>query len=248
MLNPILMNHTIESMKAMRLHGMAEAYQHYLEQPDTGLDVHELLAHFVQAEQDAKQSKRTQLLLRNAKLRYAAHIEGVRYSAERNLLKSEIQSMSQCQWISQSRNILITGATGCGKSYLSCALGHQACLMGYKTMYLNMSKFIDQIALAKADGSYLRLLGRLEKTNLIIFDDFGLQPLTAETRLALLTILEDRYARSALIMSSQLPVSAWYEYIDDATLADAILDRITANSIRVELKGNSQRQQTKNMH
>lgn len=237
------MNHTIESMKAMRLHGMAEAYQLYLDQPDTGLDVHELLAHFIQAEQDAKQSKRTHLLLRNAKLRYAAHIEGIRYGAERNLLKSEIKSLAECQWIEHSRNILITGATGCGKSYLSCALGHQACLVGYKTIYLNMSKFIDQIALSKADGSYLRLLGRLEKTRLIIFDDFGLQPLTAQTRLALLTILEDRYARNAMVISSQLPVSAWYEYIDDATLADAILDRMTANSIRIELKGNSQRQQ-----
>jgi DNA replication protein DnaC len=236
------MNHTIESLKAMRLYGMARAYEEYLNQPDSGLDVHELLAHIIQQERDAKQSKKMQLLLANAKLRYSAHIEGVRYSAERNLLKSEIKTLASCDWIEQSRNVLITGATGCGKSYLSCALGHQACLMGHKTLYLNMNKFIDRIALAKADGSYLRLLHQMEKTNLIILDDFGLQPLNADTRLALLSILEDRYGRRAIVIASQLPVAAWYEYIDDATLADAILDRVTANSIRIELKGNSQRQ------
>jgi DNA replication protein DnaC len=236
------MNHTIEALRSMRLYGMATAYEQYLNNPQAGLDLHELIALLVQQERDAKHSKRMQLLLGNAKLRYAAHIEGVRYSAERNLMKSEIKALATCEWINQAKNILITGSTGCGKSYLSCALGHQSCLLGYKTLYLNMNKFIERIALAKADGSYLRLMNQLEKISLIILDDFGLQPLTTDTRLALLSILEDRYGHKSVIVASQLPVSAWYEYIDDPTLADAILDRLTAQSIRVELKGNSQRQ------
>lgn len=233
---------TLDQMRTMRLHGMAKTYEAILAMPEhQHPEGHELVAHLVQCELESKHSKRTQLLLQNAKLRYPAYLEGIRMGTERNLSKTQIAQLAQCEWVNSSANILITGATGCGKSYLSCALGHQACLEGYKTLYLNMNRFIERITLAKADGSYIKLLNHLEKTNVLILDDFGLQPLTADIKLALLNMLEDRYDRKALIVASQLPVSAWYEYLDDPTLADAIMDRLIAKSIRIELKGKSQR-------
>ena len=146
-----------------------------------------------------------------------------------------------CSWIDRAENLLITGATGCGKSYLGCAVGHQACLMGYKTLYLNMNRFIEQITLVKLDGTFIKLLNRIEKIPVLIFDDFGLQPVHNDVRLALLQILEDRYAKKSTVIASQLPVGQWHEYLKDATLADAILDRLTARANRIELKGKSLR-------
>ena len=136
--------------------------------------------------------------------------------------------------------------TGCGKSYLACALGRQACCLGYRTEYLNMNRFIERITLSKLDGTFLRLISRLEKNDLIIFDDFGLQPVDANTRLALLQILEERYERKSIIIASQLPVNKWYDYIGEPTFADAIMDRLLSNANRIDLKGESLRRKTKN--
>lgn len=150
-------------------------------------------------------------------------------------------SLSDCGFIAKAENLLIEGKTGCGKSYLACALGRQACFMGYRVEYYSMNLFIEKIALAKIDGSMLKVINHIERNDLIIFDDFGLQPLDNNSRLALLQVLEDCYQRKSVIITSQLPVSKWYDYIKEPTLADAIMDRLTANAQRLELKGQSMR-------
>ena len=150
-------------------------------------------------------------------------------------------SLSDCGFIDRAQTILIDAKTGCGKSYLACALGRQACFMGYRVEYYSMNKFIEKIALARIDGSLLKLVNHIEKNDLIIFDDFGLQPLDNDSRLALLQILEDCYQRKAVVITSQLPVKKWYDYIGEPTLADAIINRLTANALRIELKGESLR-------
>ena len=149
--------------------------------------------------------------------------------------------MTEGRYLDHGENLLITGATGCGKSFLACALGHQACIQGYKTSYLNMNRLIEKVTLSRLDGSYIKLLNHLERQSLIILDDCGLQPMSQELRLTLLQLLEDRYGKKSIIITSQLPVAKWHEYINDPTLADAILDRLTANAHRIELKGESLR-------
>ena len=160
------------------------------------------------------------------------------------LLQSEQLFRSQektTYYLKQGENILVTGATGCGKSYLACALGYQCCQMGMKTTYFSMNRFIEKITLSKLDGSYLKLLNHLERQALIILDDFGLQPMQQDVKLALLQILEERHGKRSTLITSQLPVSAWHEYIHEPTVADAIMDRLTAGAHRIELKGESLR-------
>jgi DNA replication protein DnaC len=149
--------------------------------------------------------------------------------------------LADCSYIKRPQNVLITGATGYGKSYIACALGHQACLLGYRTLYFNMNRLCEQIAVARVDGTYIKWINRIQKASLIILDDFGLQPLTQQIKLTILQILEDRYAKGATIIASQLPVKAWYEYLDQPTIANAIMDRLTAQSSKIELQGNSLR-------
>jgi DNA replication protein DnaC len=150
-----------------------------------------------------------------------------------------------CSFIRRAENILIDGKTGCGKSFLACAIGRQACIMGYRVEYFFLNKFIERIALAKMDGTLLKVINHIERNDLIVFDDFGLQPLDNNSRLALLQILEDCYQRKSVIVTSQLPVGKWYDYINEPTLADAICDRLLANASRIELKGDSMRRKSK---
>lgn len=233
---------TLEQMQLLRLVGMYHAYQSQLELPlNQQLEGHELLAHLLQCEQQYRSNEKTAYYLKLAKLRQPVTLEEVECSPTRNLSKQQLAVLAEGTYLRQGENILITGATGCGKSFLACALGHQACLLGHKTTYLNMNRLIEKVTLSKLDGSYIKLLNHLERQTLIILDDFGLQPLTQEIRLTLLQLLEDRYGKKSIIITSQLPIAKWYEYINDPTLADAILDRLTANSLRIDLKGESMR-------
>lgn len=233
---------TLQQMNQLRLQGMYHAYRSQLDLPmDQQLEGHDLIAHLLQSEELNRSNEKTAYYLKLAKLRLPATVEQIECSATRNLTKQQLAAITEGRYLQQGENILITGATGCGKSFLACALGHQACLQGYKTAYLNMNRLIEKVTLSKLDGSYIKLLNHLERQTLIILDDFGLQSLTQEIRLTLLQLLEDRYGKKSIIITSQLPVPKWYEYINDPTLADAIMDRMTANGIRIELKGESLR-------
>lgn len=233
---------TLQQMQQLRLNGMYNAYKSQLELPlNQQLEGHDLVAQLVQSEQLNRSNEKTAYYLKLAKLRLPATADQIECSPARNLTKQQLASLLEGGYLQHGDNILITGATGCGKSFLACALGHHACLHGYKTSYLNMNRLIEKVTLAKLDGSYIKLLNHLERQSLIIIDDFGLQPLTQDIRIALLQLLEDRYGKKSIIITSQLPVANWYQYINDPTLADAILDRLTANAHRIELKGESRR-------
>ncbi len=233
---------TLEQLHQLKLLGMESCYKTQLELSlHQQLEAHELMAHAVQAELLHRAGERTAYYLKLARLRLAATVEQIQCSAVRNLTKTQLGELAEGTYIRQGESVLITGATGSGKSYLACALGYQACVQGYKTTYFNMNRFIEKITLAKLDGSYIKLLNHLERQAVIILDDFGLQPMEQPVKLALLQILEDCYAKKPVIIASQLPVAKWHEYINEPTLADAILDRLTARAHRVELKGESMR-------
>ena len=162
-------------------------------------------------------------------------------NAQRNLAREQLMILADGGFIDRAENVLITGYTRCGKSYLACALALQACSLGYRTLYVGFNRFIEQISQSKLDGTFVKLLDQIERTRLVILDDFGLQSFDATTHIALLQILEDRYAKQAIIVTSQLPVSKWYDLINDPTLADALMDRLTANAHRIELEGETLR-------
>ncbi len=233
---------TLQKLQAMRLHGMARAFRATLE---TGVKhsftPDELLSHLVDTEWDDRHNRKLQRLIKVAKFRYPASFERIDFGLPRDLDKNLLLRLSASSWIERHQNILLTGPTGVGKSFIAQALGHQACLYFFKTGYYPCSKLFTELKLARADGSYLKELGRIQKQDLFILDDLGLEPFDAPSRLSLLEILEDRLGRRSSIIVSQIPIGAWHELIGDPTIADAICDRIVHSSHRIELKGESVR-------
>lgn len=233
---------TLEQLKSLKLNGMSKRYQAAIDLPSHQQeDAHSLVALLCQAEIEYRNHYRTERLLKNSRLRYHAVLEEVICSPERGLSREMVLRLSDGMFIEKGENVLICGLTGTGKSYLSCALGRSACLLGYKTQYFSMNKFLEALVQAKLDGSYLKWLKTIANQQVLILDDFGIKPLSHDARLAILDILEDRYGRGATIITSQLPVDKWYEFINEPTTAEAILDRLTASAHRIELLGKSLR-------
>jgi len=237
---------TLEQLKSLRLSGMHEQYKQLLQLPSQEHpNAHQLLAMMVQAEQLWRTNRKTERYIKQARFRYVAALESIDYHPDRQLEKNAIHVLADCSFIDKGENILITGATGCGKSYLATAFGQQACSLGYTSLYISMPKLNEQLLMSRADASYQKLLNKIAKPHVLILDDFGLAPVDQQMRLALLQIFEDRYAKKSVIVTSQLPINSWYEYIGDPTLADAIMDRMSARSHRLELHGPSLRKKIK---
>lgn len=227
---------TIIQLKELKLRGMASSFESIINLPVQNRPTLELaIAKMVEAENQDRRDRKTEMYLKTSRLRYTALIEDVICSTDRNFTKEDLASLADCSFIRRHENLLIQGKCGCGKSFLACAIGRQACVLGYRTAYLNMNSFVEKVAMSKLDGSFLKMITSLEKNDLIILDDFGLQPMDTNTRLALLQILEERYERKSVIIASQLPITKWYDYIDDPTLADAIMDRLISNANKIEL-------------
>jgi DNA replication protein DnaC len=239
---------TIQKLEEMRMSGFIRAYKEIMETGrNKDFTTEEILSHLVQAEWDDRYNRRLKRLITRARFRYQASMEQIDYIAKRELDKNQMLRLSSCSWITSKQNIIISGSTGLGKSFLSSALGHQACMQGYKVFYRNCSKLFDELKIAKADGTYIKEIGKIEKQDLLILDDFGLKPLDNNQRLMLLEILEDRHGKRSTIITSQLPVNKWYDVIADPTIADAILDRLVHSSHRIELEGHeSMRKKYKN--
>lgn len=233
---------TLEKIKRLRLLGMARAYETSLENDGpTRLSGDELVKMLVEAEWDDRLNRNIERRLRNARFRYQSSMESIDYQADRNLDRGEIMRFAECNFIQKHENIIITGSTGIGKSYIATALGQQACTMGFKVYYANLAKLFTKLKMGKADGSYMKEITKIERQDLLILDDFGLVPIDNQNRAALMEIVEDRHKKASMIITSQLPVNCWYEVIGEKTIADAILDRIVHDAHRIELRGESLR-------
>jgi DNA replication protein DnaC len=225
---------------------MADRYNAIMETPiHQRPDAVVILAQLVEAEELYRNNRRMLSAIKNARFRYQASLNDVIYSDQRNITREIITSLADCSFVDRGENIIITGATGCGKSYLASALGYQACTKGKRVAYFSLPKLLSKLKSDKLDGSFRKEMDRIENKNLLILDDWGLTPLDTAARLALLQIIEDRHSRYSTIITSQLPISAWHQYINENTVADAILDRIIHQAHRIELKGESLRKATK---
>jgi DNA replication protein DnaC len=233
---------TLEKMRKMKLFGMHRVFKTSLESgKKEKCTTDEMVANLIQSEWDDRQNRRIDGLTKNARFRYKASMEQISFESTRNIDKNQIKRLGECTFINKNENILITGSTGIGKSYIGSAIGHQACSLGYKVLYYNTAKLISRLKIAKADGSYIKEVTKIERQNVLILDDFGIQPFDAQGRAMLMEIIEDRHGKGSIIITSQVPVNKWHDVIGDKTLADAILDRIIHQSHRVELKGESMR-------
>lgn len=233
---------TLQKMSMMKLTGMANAFRNMI---DCGLlkdmSINEALSHLIDSEYDDRYNKRLARLISDARFRLSSDISQITYQKSRNLNKDVIINLSDCNWIKKGENVIITGATGVGKSFIACAIGNNVCSNGFKVIYYNAMKLFSELKLAKSDGSYTKYLSKILRTDLVILDDFGLHPMDNISSMILLEILEDRYDRKSILITSQYPVKIWFELIPDKTYADAICDRIIHKSVKIELGGDTMR-------
>lgn len=244
-----MLNHpTLDQLKSMKLTGMAQAFEEQLQCTDVNdLSFDDRLAFLVEREHAARANRQLTYRLRRAQLKLNATVEDLDHRAHRGLDKSTLNELARSRFINEHLNVLITGPTGVGKTYLACAIAHSACRNGFSARYLRVPRLLTDITIARGDGTYPKVLAQLAKTDLLILDDWGLATLNAEHRRDLLDILDDRHGLRSTIVTSQLPVTQWHETIGDPTLADAILDRLVHNAYTINLKGESMRKKQANL-
>jgi DNA replication protein DnaC len=236
----MLLEQTLEQLTSMRLSGMATALRHWADNPSLrDQDPLELIGILADAEYVHRENRQLTTRLRKAKFRQQACIEDLLYTKRHGLTKTMVNSLASSRWVAARKNIILTGPTGIGKSYVACAFGNKACRDGYGVLYRRTSRLFDELAQARADGTYAQVLRRLAKTPVLILDDFGLQPLTASERKDLLEVLEDRYNLAATVVTSQLDPDQWHAVIGDETIADSICDRLVHGAHRIKLAGGS---------
>jgi DNA replication protein DnaC len=238
---------TLDKLQALKLPALATAWQEQQHNAElAALSFDERLGLLVEAEWLARENKRLARALQEAKLKLPhACIEAIDYPARRELDKAVIRQLATCRWVVEHQAVLITGATGTGKSFVACALAHQACRRGHRAYYRRASRLFDDLRLARADGTYARLLAKLARLDVLVVDDWALTPLQDHERRDFLEILEDRSGSRATIVTSQLPPAQWHDYVGEPTLADAICDRLLHNTHRIVLKGPSRRKEGK---
>ncbi len=239
----MLTEQTYEKLNSMKMHGFANALHQQLDGDDeyNELSFEERVAMLVDHEWTERQQRRLTRRLRQAKLREQACIEDIDFRHRRGLDRTLMMRLATCQWVDQHNNVLITGPTGAGKTFLACALAQKACREGYSSLYRRVPRLLHELTIARADGSLMRLLARLSRAHVLILDDWGLAPLGDQERRDILEVLEDRHGLRSTIIATQLPVKTWHKNIGDPTIADAILDRLVHNAHRIELSGSSMR-------
>jgi DNA replication protein DnaC len=238
----MLTQQTIEKLITMKLSAMAQAFADQMQRPDMAeLSFEERFGLMVDIQATAMENRRMQNRLKAAKLRLSAAIEDLDLRQGRGLDRAMVMSLAQNQWVKNHHNILVTGPTGAGKSYLACALAHKACRDGHTVLYQRVPRLLHDIAVARLDGRYHKLIAPIGKCEVLVLDDLLISPLSREDQRELLEIVEERYDRKATIVTSQLPIKAWHDAMQDPTLADAILDRLVHNAYKLELKGESMR-------
>ena len=242
----MLNQQTLDKLYIMKLLGMADGFKEQLQQPSfQDLSFDQRFGMLVDGQWTWKENKRLKRLLKEAKLKLQASVEDIDYKTTRGIEKSVLINLTSCNWIRNHQNLLISGPTGVGKTFLACALAQKACREGFRTLYLRIPQFFYQIALGRADGTYGNLMKKFSKTHLLVLDDLGLTSLGDTERRDLLEIIEDRHGATSTLITSQLPVENWHDHIGDPTIADAILDRIIHSAHRIQLKGGSMRKKQK---
>lgn len=238
----MLIHPIIDKLRTLRLNAMARTLEEQMQMPDIdALSFEERLGLLVDMEATDRENRRLKTRLKNARLRQNASVEDIDFRHPRGLDRSLMLKLSSCDWVKENNNLLITGPTGTGKTFLACALAQKACREGYTVQYVRMPRIFQELHIAKGDGRYAKILKTFAKANLLLFDDWGLSQMTDENRHDLLEILEDRHSINSTLVTSQFPVDKWHDLIGDPTLADAILDRLIHSAYKIELKGGSMR-------
>ena len=231
---------TLEKMRQMRLQGMYNAFKTSMESFKTeSMTTDQFVAWLVSNEWDDRCNRMIERLIKQASFRYKASLEEVDYSLERGLERNLLERLAELSFVKESRDLFITGSSGTGKSYIATALGYRACQKGMKVLYANTARLMGQLKMAKAKGTILQELKKIERADLLVLDDFGIQPFDAGGRMNLMDIVEDRHGKKSTLITSQVPVKDWYDIIGEKTMADAVLDRIVHQAIRIELHGDS---------